>query len=123
MNKSIYISHPTLCIEKGKVLSEKIRKMGWVVLNPFDVGMSYDDIVQRDLEMIDMVDNVLIYIPEAVFTIGVGVELHYAFRIEKVLWCFASDQVLGNPFISKYIPKHRRFESEDKLLSQLRFVK
>lgn len=123
--KIIYLSHPSSIKERGAELTVKLRQLGWVVLNPFEQRMNENEIFDRDLEMIDKSDYVLVYWPEKIFSVGTPIELYYASSHKELLHIFIlvnDESILFYPFINSLTLKGNQFTNTDKLFARLRSI-
>ena len=122
--KKVYLAHPYVRKDYGKVIQTKLEDIGIEVINPFErveqaiydrkikpgsIATGLDeqdcnDIVEMDLQKIDESDAVVAYMPDGAPSIGTFMEVFYASHVVRkpVVSYAPSDRQAHHPWVRYY---------------------
>jgi len=124
-NITIYLSHPYYYQKEGKVIEQKLIKLGFKVVNPFDYeSREYygtikeaRKIVNKDLELISKSDIIVALVPFP--TVGVSMEIRIAYaEFNKPVYVLTTFSQKLHPWLKVHSTK--MFTSERSLFRSLK---
>ena len=100
----IYLSHSWRFRKTGKILQEKLEKLGFEVQNPFDYDQNKTakDIVERDCRLIAKSDVVVVYY--GTVSIGATMEIFWSYLQAKPVFMLCTPAKAEEAYDSTYGP-------------------